>query len=550
MGKTTGKKKKLSRKMTAICGVFVLVLSATLGLLGVYTYRENVTKRYEQYAKTIIRIADSYIDIEDMIQCIETEDKSEIYERTQIQLNNIKSCSNVEYLYVIQPLSTAETDNAMYVWNAVTREELEAYQEINSLGDLSGEGFTDKMAEVFMTAMNGENEVVFYANNTADFGYMLTGMYPLQGVDGQTIALVCVDISMNQISQDILQYILFVLCGTLLVGTVFLFVLLRLVNKNVVSPVIRMSRSTADFVQQSNSETDPSKLVFQDPMVSTKDEIQLLSENLKEMTSRLVVYMGNLQVAAADKERIAAELNVAADIKSSMLPDVFPAFPERTEFDIYAKLQTASEMSGDFYDFFLIDQKHLAIVIGDVNGMGIPAALLIVITQTLIKNYAKLGFEPEKVFTEANNQLSESNEGMTTTAFLGILDLANGTFSYVNAGHCAPFLKHAGGEFEQLPAKDCFVLGSMAGVPYWQQSVQLTQGDMLFLYTKGLIEAENREQVQYSLEHMHMRLNQVLGEFYELSEILETMDQDVKKFMGDEPAKQDITMLLLRYFGS
>ena len=543
------KRKKLSRKMTAICGVFVLVLSVTLGLLGIYTYYENVRERYEQYVATIIRIAGSYIDTGDMVQCIESREKMESYEQTQWHLDNIKSCSDVEYLYVIQPLNTDEIDNAMYVWNAVTQDERNTYQAINSLGDLSGEGFTGSMAEIFMAVMDGGDEIAYYSNNTADFGYMLTGMYPLRGADGQTIALVCVDVSMNQIYQDIYRYVLFVLCGTLLVGAVFLLVLLRLVNRSVVSPVIRMSRSTEDFVQQSNSETDPSRLVFQDPMVSTGDEIELLGENLNVMTSRLVVYMGNLQEAAADKERIAAELNVATDIKSSMLPNVFPAFPERTEFDIYAILRTASEMSGDFYDFFLIDRDHLAVVIGDVNGIGIPAALLIVITQTLIKNHTKLGFEPEKVFREANNQLSESNEGMTTTAFLGILDLTDGTFSYVNAGHVTPLLKHAGGEFGELPAKDCFVLGSMAGVPYWQQSVQLVQGDMLFFYTKGLIEAENHEQVQYSFEHMHMRLNRVLGESYELREILETMERDVDGFLGGEPAKQDMTMLLLRYFG-
>ena len=542
-------RKKLSRKMTAICGIFVLFLSVTLGLLGVCTYKKNVEERYEQYAETIIGIAGSYIDIEDMAQCIETGEKTENYERTQVQLNNIKNHSDVEYLYVIQPLNSSKIDNAMYVWNAMTQDEQETYREINTLGDLSGEDFTERMAKDFMEAVNGGDEIAFHANNTADFGHMLTGMYPLRGSDGRTIALVCADISMNQIYQDIYRYISFVLCGTLLVGAVFLLVLLRLVSKSVISPVIRMSRSTEDFVHQSNSETDPSRLVFQDPMVSTGDEIQLLSENLNAMTSRLVVYMGNLQEAAADKERISAELNVAADIKSSMLPNVFPAFPERTEFDIYASLQTASEMSGDFYDFFLIDRNHLVVVIGDVNGIGVPAALLIVITQTLIKNYAKLGFEPEKVLTEANNQLSESNEGMTTTAFLGILDLASGTFTYVNGGHVTPLLKHAGGEFEPLPAKDCFVLGSMAGVPYWQQSVQLVQGDMLFLYTKGLIEAENREQVQYSFEHMHMWLNRVIGEVYELQKILDIMTRDVENFMGGEPAKQDITMLLLRYFG-
>ena len=543
------KRKKLSRKMTTICGAFVLILSVTLGLLGVYTYRINVKERYEKYAETIIRIAGSYIDMEDMEKCIETGDKTESYERTQMYLNNIKSRSDVEYLYVIQPLHTGETDNAMYIWSAVSQKEQENQEETNLLGDLSKEDFTGKMAEAFMAAMDSEDEFAFCANNTENFGYMLTGMYPLRAMDGRTVALVCVDISMDEINQDTFRYILFVMCGTLLVGAVFLFVLLGLVNQSVVSPVVRMSGSTEDFVQQSNSVDDPSRLAFQDPKVFTGDEIQLLSENLNEMTSRLVVYMGDLQKAAADRERISAELNVATDIKASMLPGTFPAFPERTEFDIFAKLCSAGEMSGDFYDFFLIDQNHLAVVIGHVNGTGIPAALLIVITQTLIKNYTKLGFEPEKVFTQANNQLSESNEGMTTTAFLGILDLSNGTLSYVNAGHEIPLLKHAGGEFEPLPAKDCFVLGSMAGVPYWQQSVHFLQGDMLFLYTKGLIEAENREQVEYSREQMHMHLNQTIGEVYDLPDILKVMAGDVEEFLAGEPAKQDITMVLLRYLG-
>ena len=543
------KRKKLSRKMTTICGAFVLILSVTLGLLGVCTYRINVKEQYEKYAETIIRIAESYIDMEDMEKCIETGDKTESYERTQMYLNNIKSRSDVEYLYVIQPLHTGETDNAMYIWSAVSQKEQEKQKETNLLGDLSKEDFTGEMAEAFMAVMDSEDEFAFCANNTENFGYMLTGMYPLRAMDGRTVALVCADISMDEINQDTFRYILFVMCGTLLVGAGFLFVLLGLVNQSVVSPVVRMSGSTEDFVQQSNSVADPSRLVFQDPKVSTGDEIQLLSENLNEMTSRLVVYMGDLQKAAADRERISAELNVATDIKASMRPSTFPAFPERKEFDIFAKLWSAGEMSGDFYDFFLIDQNHLAVVIGHVNGTGIPAALLIVITQTLIKNYTKLGFEPEKVFTQANNQLSESNEGMTTTAFLGILDLSNGTLSYVNAGHEIPLLKHAGGEFEPLPAKDCFVLGSMAGVPYWQQSVQFLQGDMLFLYTKGLIEAENREQVEYSREHMHMHLNQTIGEVYDLPDILKVMTGDVEEFLAGEPAKQDITMVLLRYLG-
>ena len=138
---------------------------------------------------------------------------------------------------------------------------------------------------------------------------------------------------------------------------------------------------------------------------------------------------------------------------------------------------------------------------------------------------------------------------MTTTAFLGVVDLTDGKFEYVNAAHCTPLLKHAGGEFAALPAKDCFVLGSMAGVPYWQQSVRLVQGDLLFLYTKGLPEAENASGVQYSEDHMQMRLNQALGEAYELPDIVRLMQRDVEAFLGGAARQQDIAMLLLRYFG-
>ena len=138
---------------------------------------------------------------------------------------------------------------------------------------------------------------------------------------------------------------------------------------------------------------------------------------------------------------------------------------------------------------------------------------------------------------------------MLTTAFLGIVDLTNGKFTYVNAGHCVPLIKHAGKDVSYLPANNCFVLGSMSGIPYWQQTIQLVQGDLLFMYTKGLVEAENKEQIQYSAEHMQMRLNQALGEVYDLREIANVMENDLESFINGATLQQDIAMLFLRYFG-
>ena len=542
--------KKLSRKMAVICSIFAVVLSIALGLLGFYTYYKNIMEQYKLYIDTIINISASVIDVEDMKQCISTGEKSEQYQKTQRELDNIKSQSSVEFIYVIQPLTDGAIDNAMYVWNAVTKEELEEFGGIASLGDLSGEGFPKEMAEHFLRAMEGSDEITYIPNSSEEFGYILTGLYPLRLSDGTAVGIIGVDILMNQIYTDLYQYLMYVVIGTFLIGAIFLLLFIYHINLRVTSPIIRMAESTVDFVRQSNSGLEPSQLQFKTPKVETGDEIQLLSENLKQMTTELIEYMGNLKQVTADRERISAELDVATSIQSSMLPRIFPLFPERSEFDVYAQLKVPREMGGSFYDLFLVDQNHLAVVMGEIAGRGIPAALLMVITKTLIKNYAQLGYEPDKVFAETNNQLSESNGGMLTTAFLGIVDLTNGKFTYVNAGHCVPLIKHAGKDVSYLPANNCFVLGSMSGIPYWQQTIQLVQGDLLFMYTKGLVEAENKEQIQYSAEHMQMRLNQALGEVYDLREIANVMENDLESFINGARLQQDIAMLFLSYFGA
>lgn len=544
MGKS---KKRLSRKMAMFCSVFALVLSTALGALGFYTYYKNILEQYQQYISTIVELARGTIDPVDMKECIETGEKSARYEITQQELDNIKTRSQVEFIYVIRPLNASSVDNAVYVWNAATEAEKEEYGEIASLGDLSGEGFPKEMAERFLEAMQGKEEMT-YLSNRSEFGYVLTGLYPVCMEEGSAIGLIGVDIPMDKIYSDLQQYLLYVLIGTVVIAAFFLCWLLHQINKTVVAPVRRMSESAVNFVEQSSSGLSPAELCFRDPQVHTGDEIQALSESLTHMTEELVSYMGNLSQVTAEKERISAELNVATSIQLSMLPCTFPAFPERTEFDIYAKLAVAREMGGSFYDFFLVDQTHLAVMTGEIQGKGVPAALLMMITKTMIKNYAQLGYSPAQVFTETNNQLSESNQGMTTSAFLGILDLLSGDFIYVNAGQSQPLLKHAGGEFEWLLATDCFMLGGMEGVPYWQQSVKMSQGDLLFLYTKGLVEAENEEHMQYSEAHMQMRLNQIVREAYDLKKITELLEEDVEIFEGATSREQDIAMMFLRFF--
>jgi len=244
----------------------------------------------------------------------------------------------------------------------------------------------------------------------------------------------------------------------------------------------------------------------------------------------------------------AAELNVATNIQQSMLPCIFPAFPERDEFDIYAAMNPAKEVGGDFYDFFMVDETHLAMVIADVSGKGVPAALFMVIGKTLIKDHTQPDEDLGDVFSQVNNLLCESNsEGMFITAFEGVLDLNTGELKFVNAGHEMPFICRKGEKFEVYKPLSGFVLAGMEDIHYRSGSLMLEAGDKIFQYTDGVTEATNAKSELYGME----RLKEILGENSTKSpaEILPAVKQDIDKFVGSAPQFDDITMICMEYRG-
>ena len=260
-------------------------------------------------------------------------------------------------------------------------------------------------------------------------------------------------------------------------------------------------------------------------------------------------YIAKLETVTAEKERIGAELDVAAKIQSSMLPCIFPAFPDRNEFDIYATMDPAKEVGGDFYDFFMVDADHLAFVVADVSGKGVPAALFMVIGKTLIKDYTGLHDDLGEVFTEVNNILCASNsEEMFITAFEGVLNLKTGELRYVNAGHEIPFLCRKGGVFEPFKVRAGFVLAGMQGIRYRAGSIQLEPGDKVFQYSDGIPEAINSKKDAYGMK----RLESVLAKNSEKapSELLPLVKADVDAFAGEADQFDDITMLCIEFKGN
>lgn len=274
------------------------------------------------------------------------------------------------------------------------------------------------------------------------------------------------------------------------------------------------------------------------------DEIGELANAFNNMSASLQEYIKNLSSVMAEKERIGAELNVATQIQADMLPSIFPAFPEREEFDIYATMQPAKEVGGDFYDFFLIDDDHLAVVIADVSGKGVPAALFMVIAKTLLKNRAQMGDSPAKVLEVVNNQLCENNKAeMFVTVWFGVMQISTGKIVAANAGHEKPIIRKADGEFEIFKDKHGFVMGGMEGMKYKEYELEIEKGGCLFVYTDGVPEATSSDSELFGME----RLVQVLNEEKDapLPDILKSVKVSIDKFVKDAPQFDDITMLAL-----
>ena len=249
-----------------------------------------------------------------------------------------------------------------------------------------------------------------------------------------------------------------------------------------------------------------------------------------------------------EKERIATELALATRIQANYLPKVFPPFPDRHEFDLYASMTPAKEVGGDLYDFFLIDGDHLCLVIGDVSGKGVPAALFMMVAATLIHHVAMHETSPGKILTAVNQEICSRNpEEMFVTVWLGVLEISTGVLTAANAGHEYPAVRQPGGSFELLKDRHGFVIGGMEGVRYREYTLQMEPGSMIFVYTDGVAEATDLNKEMFGTERMITALNTAPNAAPE--EILRIVRKQVDAFAGEAEQFDDLTMLCLEYRG-
>ena len=540
----------LSRSLLIGCAVFITLLSLIMGSIGFLTYYNGIVGRYETYLHDILKLAMTEIDGDDLERCVREKSKSEQYERTQDFLNRIKEYYDIKYIYIVKPMNLDETDNMMDVMAGITRAEAEEDYDYYSveLGRLTGDYYSPEIVRYYMDACAIPGEVSFYRNKSEEFGYMYTGMIPILDSAGEPVAVLAADLSMQEITRVWQRYWMIVGAEILILVTFFLFSMYQWLRKRVIAPLKQLEEVSASFVESSRQTQDPSRIDFKRADIHTGDEMEVLSDALNAMFDDTRRYMTNLLSVTAEKEKIGAELNVATQIQADMLPRIFPAFPDRREFDLYAFMHPAREVGGDFYDFFLIDEDHLCMVIADVSGKGVPAALFMVIAKTLIKNQAMMGDDPADILGKVNEQLCEGNDAMLfVTVWISILTISTGKGIAANAGHEHPVIRRAGGSYELVVYRHSPAVAAMEGMRFRQHSFELHPGDRLFVYTDGVPEATNAENELFGNERMLDVLNSQPDR--KPHALLETMKREIDVFVGEAPQFDDITMLCLDYFG-
>ena len=280
----------------------------------------------------------------------------------------------------------------------------------------------------------------------------------------------------------------------------------------------------------------------------TGDEIEVLAESFAKQSALNMLYIDQIRHVTAEKERISAELDMASKIQASQLPRLFPAFPNRREFSLFASMTPAKEVGGDFYDFFMVGTDHIALVMADVSGKGVPAALLMMVARVLLKSSLQNGKGPAEALESVNKQICESNDaGFFVTIWVAVLEISTGKGVASNAGHEHPVLRRAGGSYELVIYRHSMPVGTMEGIRFEQHEFHLNPGDSIFVYTDGVAEATNGDDELYGTERMLSALNSEPDAQPE--QVLGNVMNDINGFVDGAEQFDDITMLCFRYMG-
>ncbi len=536
------KKKGQRIAVKSIAGIVLLlvVFSLVVSMIGHRELTDALISQYSESAFHTGRVAAVVVNADRMEKYRRSNGETEDYNTVWNALTALCNSSNSTFIYVIEP-DRSDYAHIRFLFSTINSKSNYTVYPFGYLRDTTNYEYREKYRA--LCEGRSDQELVIRDKGYIETDAHITAIVPLKGSDGEVKALLCVQKQLDTLYHARNTYIRRV--GMVLV-VLALFVIIGqsiYLNRVLLMPIRQISEEAVRF----SSENVPAETKLQET-IQNRDEIGQLAQSIDQMEEQVQQYVENLTRITAEKERIVTELALATQIQMSMIPHDFPPFPDRCEFELYATVDPAREVGGDFYDFFLIDEDHLCLVMADVSGKGIPAALFMMISKVILQSCAMLGRSAGEILMKMNEAICSNNKmEMFITVWIGILEISTGKMTAANAGHEYPVLMRAGEDFRVFKDKHGFVIGGMAGMNYKEYEIQLNPGDKLFVYTDGVPEATDGEKNMFGTERMLAALNQAKDGTPE--EALKSVRKAVDGFVKDAEQFDDLTMLCMEYRG-
>ncbi|MBO6047704.1 MAG: SpoIIE family protein phosphatase [Erysipelotrichaceae bacterium] len=531
------KKIRNSMTYTIICAIFVLLFffGMVVSMIGYVNFTNAFKKEYSTATYHMADTATALVKgdhLEDYLNDKETEE----YELTKESLDIYCHKINVTMIYVIR-VNQEDYKSFTSIFNPIFNEVDESnYNEwpLGYVRHTTNDEYREKYRRLY--EKKSAYETVYRIKTTDGQHPHITTIVPVENSDDEVVGLLCMQRPFSELNRARRPYIRNIALSTLIFALSSALLAVYAIEKSIVSPVKKLSREMKRFAKENVKGTNILN-------ISHYEELSSLASSIDRMETERINYVNHIREITAEQERNSSELLIAKTIQTGAIPNIFPAFPDRTEFDIYASMTPAKDVGGDFYNFFLIDDDHLAMVIGDVSGKGIPGALFMMSTNIIIKEKVKNGGTPADILFAVNNRICEHNDAeMFITIWLGILEISTGKIIAANAGHDDAVVYHDG-EFDFFKTRHGIVVGAMEDIPYRNFEIQLEKGDKIFLYTDGVPEATACNNEMYGMQRLVRTLNQCKDS--SPKEVLHNVHLSVDTFVGDAPQFDDLTMLCL-----
>ncbi len=523
---------KLSLKILSGALLFAVLLCGTVSYASFRHFKNVFESQYNKMTREFAYLALSYIDGDSINGYITNKTTDENWNSVAEKLAEVVNIADIDYLSVTVPDSILHKTQC-YVFHCVSAH-LAGRLKTYSVGEEEPLDRLEQSSIINIKKLMLLGRPYTEYEYSAEYNYATTAI-PVRDSYNNVVAMLSLTKSMDEVMALQMQYQRRIVEICLAVAFIFFSLYIVFLLNVMIRPILLLTHSTQIFMQHHKGLSGILK------SIRNKDELGDLARAIEKMSADLTRYISELTSVTAEKERISTELNVATKIQSDMLPKGYPAFPERHDFDLFASMEPAKEVGGDLYDYLLLDDDHLMLVVGDVSGKGVPAALFMVIAKTLISSHARQGLSPAQIFETTNNQLCQGNEsGLFVTCWLGILTLSTGELRFVNAGHPQPIL-YDGRTFSYLATKPNFFLGGMSGVKYTEHTAKLKAGARLFVYTDGVTEATDAQNVLFGEERL---LDAVVGcEALNAQDFVLRVRARIDAFVAEAEQFDDITML-------